>query len=646
MESQTINGLGGDDTITVDDLDPAALDELVVNGGAGDDTVRLRAWAGASLAELNGGDGADTFILGSAGGATGTLRTEPAVIRANGGDGADTFEIFEVFVETVVDLFGGAGPDTFNLRPSGSSSEGTLAGINDDPDDVSVSVTRQLFIDGGDSIGLGPDVTRTVNEGAQIDNNDDGTPDAAPYNEDSRLLESAPCDPLGMDEIHMDNDESSATGDTINLIADSASDELDLRLLVTSLGAGALATVDNANPEAPANEASEYIGIESVNVIGGAGHDSLTIHSDVAITASSTGMVITFDGGPGNDLLRVIGTEFDDRITIRSPIVTGSTRAPFEVANVEFVRVDGFGGDDQIVNKTSALAVLNGGEGDDVIVGGSASDLITGGAGIDALFGCEGNDILLPDQAFGDNEPDPAIVVDAELIDGGPEDSLNPGDVAIQVGEDFVDDIESLGDGGGIKNVLTWIKAIFIPRDSVAFDGSTLLVEAFGRALADPPELNRDNLFGEADETAASTQGSVVQTTSILQTLHNDVLPADVTGDGIVSALDALTVVNHLAQDGAASAGEGESPLLYTFPDVNSDDRVTALDALLVINALHRESAGTSGSANLAEGESTTLAEVAVPKAPASLRTDDSSEPDWLELLADDVARRAGKRVT
>ena len=842
VENQTINGLGGDDTIKINDLLPFVLEQLTVNGGIGDDTIRLRGWAGTGVAELNGGDGADTFILGSTDDATGTLddilgpvtingdgddsplttiafvaarttigvtesvsvevpdrdshdllivndrgttdpseflvtentvrrttvltgpitystvetvelltgqgddtvtidgtaaqttltvltasgndsvsvlstgaaslldldtgegdaavevsgtgneslvrvrtrdgadtltilslgdragidaemgdgddsitlgpepsppaRTGPAVIRVEGGAGADTFEVFEVFVNTVVDLLGGTGSDTFNLRPSGSTTQGTLARINDDPlndpDDVLVAATRQLFIDGGDSVGLGSDVTRVVNEGAQIDNNNDGIPIAAPYTASSRLIRSAPCDPLGVDHNVIDLDESSATGDTINLVAEFAADPLDLRLLLTALGAGVLATVDNDNPDAPANEISEHIGIESIHVIGGSGDDALTIHSDIPITAASTGMVISFDGRGGEDLFRIVGTDFDDRITIRSPIGFGSPRAPFEIENVEFVRVDGFGGDDQIVNKTSARSVLNGGDGDDVLVGGSSSDLITGGAGIDALFGCEGDDILLPDQAFGDNEPDPMIVADGELIDGGPEDSLSPGDIAIQVGEDFVFNIESLGDGGAAKDVRTWIRAIFIPLDSISFDGTSPLVEAFGPALADPPELNRDNLFDEAVDVVVPPPmfASVTPTSG----LHNGVLPADVNGDGVVSAIDALWVINHLAR-GANSTAEGEASFTYAFPDVNNDGRVTAIDALLVINALHRDATGSTSAGLVAEGEGESEREAAMASLPAIFSPSDRSESAWLDLLAEDLARREGRSL-
>ncbi len=730
IESVVLSTGEGDDTVTVD----GTADEVttVVSTADGNDTVNIHQTGSASLLLVDTGDDAndvavadtgddsvtrvttgadsDTVAITSIGDLAGIeidtamgddtiaigpeplprpVRSGPAVVRVNAGAGADTFDVEEAFLNTVVDLIGGAGADTFNLTAAGSTAEGSLSRLNDDPenvpDDVAVTVTRQLFVEGGDSVETGPGRIPIVNEGARIDTLGDGVPVTPAYTAGSRLMTSAPCDPAGTDFPVAGPGDPLASNDTINLLATDAADPLDLRLLITAFGAGVLATVDNAAPDAPANEVVEFLGIESIHVEAGSGNDTMTVHSDVPITAPTTGIVVSFDGGAGGDLFRVVGTDFDDRITIRSPIVAGSPRAPFELDDVEFVRVDGFDGDDQIVNKTPAQGVLNGGDGDDILVGGSDSDLITGGAGIDALFGCEGNDILLPDHNFGDSAPDPMIATDGELIDGGPEDSLSPGDVGIQLGEDFVNDIESLGDGGGLKNVLTWIRAIFIPLGSISFDGSSPLVEAFGRALTDPPDLNRDNLFDETDDVVAPVPPQDNAMTSMLMTIHNDVLPSDVNGDGEVSALDALVVINHLARDQAGTSGEGEPSFSYHFPDVNDDGRASALDALLVINTLQRRP--TTSQARGPEGETAveTVSDAPSPRlaparteltqngspSPASSSNADSSstslpprpprlvvppnrpgsgderaDADWLDLLADDLAGLANDRFS
>ncbi|RMF44005.1 MAG: hypothetical protein D6753_03625, partial [Planctomycetota bacterium] len=66
--------------------------------------------------------------------------------------------------------------------------------------------------------------------------------------------------------------------------------------------------------------------------------------------------------------------------------------------------------------------------------------------------------------------------------------------------------------------------------------------------------------------------------------LHNFLEPADVNDDRVVSAVDALVVVNHLNAGGGDIEGTADSPKI----DVNGDASVTPLDALQVINKLNR----------------------------------------------------------
>lgn len=67
---------------------------------------------------------------------------------------------------------------------------------------------------------------------------------------------------------------------------------------------------------------------------------------------------------------------------------------------------------------------------------------------------------------------------------------------------------------------------------------------------------------------------------------HNYLSPGDVNNDNQVSAIDALTVINHLRRTEAS--GEGEHVGSSAFADVNDDGRTTAIDALMVINQLRR----------------------------------------------------------
>ncbi len=66
--------------------------------------------------------------------------------------------------------------------------------------------------------------------------------------------------------------------------------------------------------------------------------------------------------------------------------------------------------------------------------------------------------------------------------------------------------------------------------------------------------------------------------------------PYDVNGDGIVSGLDALIIINRLNKHGPHSLpppSEGQEPPPYY--DVNGDNKLTALDALQTINVLNKQ---------------------------------------------------------
>ncbi|TWU39090.1 CotH protein [Novipirellula aureliae] len=89
-------------------------------------------------------------------------------------------------------------------------------------------------------------------------------------------------------------------------------------------------------------------------------------------------------------------------------------------------------------------------------------------------------------------------------------------------------------------------------------------------------------------------------------TFHNDNLDGDVNRDGKVTALDALNVINHLAQQetlvGEEIAGimnMAASPLY----DVSNDGEITALDALLVINQLSQQPSSAVVASTLGEAE-------------------------------------------
>lgn len=80
-------------------------------------------------------------------------------------------------------------------------------------------------------------------------------------------------------------------------------------------------------------------------------------------------------------------------------------------------------------------------------------------------------------------------------------------------------------------------------------------------------------------------------------TFHNAAKPADTNNDGVVSAIDALLVINYLNVVGPGPV-PGSSP--PPFLDVNSDNFISSIDALLVINALNNQGLGGESGESLA----------------------------------------------
>lgn len=65
--------------------------------------------------------------------------------------------------------------------------------------------------------------------------------------------------------------------------------------------------------------------------------------------------------------------------------------------------------------------------------------------------------------------------------------------------------------------------------------------------------------------------------------------PHDVNDDQVVSALDALLVINQLSQSGGQDVWIGKDGGEHNYLDANGDFRVSALDALMIINQLGRQ---------------------------------------------------------
>ena len=149
--------------------------------------------------------------------------------------------------------------------------------------------------------------------------------------------------------------------------------------------------------------------IEDISISASGGADNITIgdltgtgvqqvNVDLAASAGGT----TGDGQ--NDTVVVNGTNGNDTISlsiVNGALVIDGLSSEVVIQNFDFndtIRIDGLGGDDVIVASgigTNGLhLILDGGDGDDVLIGSSGNDTILGGAGDDILNGGPGQDIL------------------------------------------------------------------------------------------------------------------------------------------------------------------------------------------------------------------------------------------------------------
>jgi Ca2+-binding RTX toxin-like protein len=107
----------------------------------------------------------------------------------------------------------------------------------------------------------------------------------------------------------------------------------------------------------------------------------------------------------GSELF-VNGTDLGEQITVNRVglnivVDRGGTVRTFNAADVQFLSINGFEGDDNIVNATDLPSTIHGGDGHDTIWGGTGSDRIRGFGGNDSLRGGDGDDVI-----FGDNGDD------------------------------------------------------------------------------------------------------------------------------------------------------------------------------------------------------------------------------------------------
>ncbi|MCG8650173.1 MAG: dockerin type I domain-containing protein [Pirellulales bacterium] len=169
--------------------------------------------------------------------------------------------------------------------------------------------------------------------------------------------------------------------------------------------------------------------------------------------------------------------------------------------------------------------------------------------------------------------------------------------------------------------------------------GPSILFEPFSPAPLGndiQSQFGDDNalpLFGNFDPPVSSSGGGA----TILGSLSNESNRFDTNGDGSVTALDALVVINALARENLDTSGNALRVVasLGGFQlDASDDGSITSLDALQVINELARTSLGSGEAEQLAWSSATdsVIADL-----------DDEKDDDLLALLAADQEQQRVK---
>jgi Ca2+-binding RTX toxin-like protein len=175
-----------------------------------------------------------------------------------------------------------------------------------------------------------------------------------------------------------------------------------------------------------ANVTMDLDNVETIDFNAFGGADRIVVNDLSGTDVKQVNIDLAANGGGGDgaaDTVTVQGTSGDDVIVLsidgNGALVIDGLASRIVIAHFEFgldtVQINGLGGADVIeasgVGANGSNLVLNGGDGDDVLVGSAGNDTILGGAGDDVLLGNGGIDVL-------DGGPGNNVVIQG-LVAGG-----------------------------------------------------------------------------------------------------------------------------------------------------------------------------------------------------------------------------------
>ena len=369
--NDVLTGGAGNDVLTGGDgndqlFGEAGNDRMIWNPG--DDSDLFEGGAGIDTAEVNGGNGAETFTVAANGMRVHFDRLDPApfsldigttedlVVNMNGGD--DTFFAtgnLAALIKLTVD--GGAGNDTIL---GGNGADLLLGGDGND------------FIDGNQG-----------NDVAFLGAGDD-------------VFQWDPGD--GSDVV-----EGQAGTDTMLFNGSNAAETIT----ISANGERALFTRDVGNITMDLN------GVETIDFNALGGSDTVTINdmSRTAVKQVNVDLAASIGGSTDDDTVVINGTKGDDVISLsieNGALVINGLASKVVIEHFDLndtIRIAGLSGADVIdasaIGVNGPKLILEGGNGADVLIGGGGNDDLDGGNGKDTVNGGTGDDVLT-----GGNGPD------------------------------------------------------------------------------------------------------------------------------------------------------------------------------------------------------------------------------------------------
>jgi Ca2+-binding RTX toxin-like protein len=392
-------GGAGNDTLTGGDGDDqmfgeAGNDRMIWNPG--DDSDLMEGGDGTDTAEVNGGNGAETFTITANGTRVRFDRVTPApfsldigttenlVVNANGGDDVITAgNGLANLIHLTID--GGAGNDTI----TGGDGNDTLLG--GDGNDL-VTGGR-----GNDTALLGAgDDTFVWNPGDGSD-----TVDGQAGN-DTLLFNGA--NVAETIDISANGGRARFTRDVANIVMDLDNVE---QIQFNALGGADKITVNNLAAtdvkQVTVNLAAAGGGgdgaADQVTVDGTGGNDQITVvGAGTSVSVTGLSAQVNIDGAEGaNDLLTINAGNGNDTIN--------ASALP---AGVIGLIIDGGAGNDTII----------GSQGADTLIGGDGNDTVTGGRGNDVALLGNGNDTFIWNPGDGSDVVEGQAGTDTLLFNG------------------------------------------------------------------------------------------------------------------------------------------------------------------------------------------------------------------------------------